>query len=235
MSEKMKILNMIENGEISLDEGIQRIKELDELELSDSAPVYETLDILSKIESGEISATDGIDQITSKASPASKSTDEDVSLPHQAPPAEFVNDKELARWKNWWRNLLYAGVAIAILGTLWMSSAYQNNGYGFWFFCSWIPLSIGILVTVLALKSQSGPWIHIRVRSKTDNVAISLPAPLGLTRWGLRTFGRFIPYLEHTSVDEIIYALENTSKNNSPFYVHVDEEEEGEKVEIFIG
>ena len=130
---------------------------------------------------------------------------------------------------------MYVGMGVAVLSTLWMSSSYQNHGYNFWFFCSWLPLLIGIFIVTLALRSQNGPWIHIRVKSPTDNVAISIPAPIGLTSWGLRNFGHYIPKYQPEFTDDIINALENTAKNNTPFYIHVDDEEDSEKVEIFIG
>ena len=87
----------------------------------------------------------------------------------------------------------------------------------------------------LSWRSKSGPWIHVRVRGPKENVAVSIPAPIGLTSWVLRNFGHFIPQLEKTSVDEILIALESTSKNNAPLSVVVDEGENGEHVEVFIG
>jgi hypothetical protein len=41
--------------------------------------------------------------------------------------------------------------------------------------------------------------------------------------------------MEDTSLDEIIVALKDTAESGNPFYVHVDEGEEGEQVEVFIG
>ena len=87
----------------------------------------------------------------------------------------------------------------------------------------------------LSWRSRSGPWIHVRVRGPRERVAISIPAPLGLASWALNTFGQFIPHLERTSVDEIITALEKSHKHDAPLYVQVDEGENGEKVEVFIG
>jgi hypothetical protein len=235
MSEKMKILQMIENGELSPEEGIQRIQELEKNSSADEAMENQTaLDILSKIETGEISADEGISFLT-KPKPAQVelgAEDEDYEIP-SAPPN--IPEEELNRWKRWWKYPLYFGVGIVILSTLWLNSAYHNSGIGFWFICSLVPLSIGLLLMVLSWQSQGGPWIHVRVKGENERVAISIPAPLGITSWALRNFGHHIPQLEKTSVDEIIVALENTSKASSPLYVQVDEGEDGEKVEVFIG
>ena len=246
MSEKMKILQMIENGEISLEEGIQMINNLsdssyDENEITKNS----ALDILGKIENGAISADEAVailsksklDHQDPDAEAESNQSNEYYSSDFEEMPATPPNipEDELNRWKRWWTYPLYVGLGIVILSTFWLNSAYQNNGFGFWFFCSWVPLSIGLLIISLSWQSRGGPWIHVRVKGETERVAVSIPAPLGLTSWALRTFGHYIPQLEKTSVDEIIVALESTSKNNAPLYVQVDEGENGEKVEVFIG
>lgn len=241
MTEKMKILQMIEDGEITLEEGIKRISQLEDAptstENSESA-----LDILAKIESGEISADEGVQFITRSSTYNEQEEDDDdeeemfeeeIEFETSTPPQ--FSDEEVNRWKRWWSYPLYIGIGILILSAFWLNSAYQNNGYSFWFFCSWIPLGIGLLLMTLSWQSRGGPWIHVRVKGESERVAISLPAPLGITKWALRNFGHFIPQLEKTSVDEIILALENTTKNNAPFYVQVDEGENGEHVEVFIG
>jgi hypothetical protein len=94
---------------------------------------------------------------------------------------------------------------------------------------------IGVLLIALAWRSQSGPWIHVRVRGPNENVAVSIPAPLGIAGWVLRNFGQFIPQLERTTIDEILVALDTTSKDKAPLYVVVDEGDQGEYIEIFIG
>ena len=94
---------------------------------------------------------------------------------------------------------------------------------------------LGLAFMALSWRSQSGPWIHVRVRGPKERVAISIPAPIGLATWALNTFGQFIPHLERTSVDEIITALELSHTQKSPLYIQVDEGEDGERVEVFIG
>jgi len=59
--------------------------------------------------------------------------------------------------------------------------------------------------------------------------------PLGLAAWFLRAFGRFIPQLKGTAVDEMILALGKATGPASPLLVEVDEGENGERVQIYIG
>ena len=234
MSEQIRILKMIEDGEITTEEGTRLLLEIDQ---SPDTPETKTsfLKILEQIENGDLSTDEGIDQlndafITPQAGTETPHTGEHAE-PRKPPK---ISDDELNRWKQWWTYPMYLGIGIVALSTLWMNSAQQNSGYGFWFFCSWLPLALGILLISLSWMSQKGPWIHVRVRGDKDNVAVSMPAPLGLLGWGLRTFGHYIPHMDRTSIDEIITALDQNVKSDTPLYINVDEGD-GEHVEIFIG
>ena len=233
MSEQMRILKMIEDGEISTEDGAKLLLELDS---TPKKPQESTtfMSILEQIESGDLSPDEGIDRLTKSSLPpeAGIEIDQESSDSHSPPPK--ISDDELNRWKHWWTYPMYFGIGIVVLSSLWMNSTQQNSGYGFWFFCSWFPLALGILLISLSWLSQKGPWIHVRVRGKSDNVAVSMPAPLGLAGWALRTFGHYIPNLERTSIDEIISALDQSVKGDTPLYVNVDEGD-GEHVEVFIG
>ena len=66
------------------------------------------------------------------------------------------------------------------------------------------------------------------------NIAISLPLPIRLTAWIVRIFRPHIPNMEGANIDEMILALEKTSPT-APLFVQVDEGEDGERVEVYIG
>ena len=240
MSDTMKILQMIENGEISPDEGIQMLSELPASSEQQPDDKLDTMALLSKIDNGEITAEEGLELLHTDTAEATTETEIEIETDFggadetEIEHSPAISTEEMNRWKGWWKNLLYAGMGIAVLAAFWMSTTYQNNGYNFWFFCSWIPLALGILLVALATKSQTSPWIHVRVKSDTENVAISIPAPIGITKWGLKNFGHYAPQFDEVVVDGMIAALEDTTKNNAPIYIHVDEDD-GEKVEIFIG
>lgn len=67
-----------------------------------------------------------------------------------------------------------------------------------------------------------------------ERIALSFPIPLGLTAWFLRTFGKWIPNLEQSGIDEIILALEDDNSPDGPVYIEVNGGE-GERVRIYIG
>lgn len=234
MSDHMKILKMIEDGEITPDEGARMLQELSQSPPPEMEDDNSPMSILERVNLGTLSADEAAHLLASQDA----SADAEQEHPQDEPTSETpptISDAELERWKQWWTIPLYLGVGVVVLATFWINSAYQNSGYGFWFFCAWVPMLIGLLLMGLAWRSRSGPWIHVRVRGPKEKVAISIPAPLGLTGWALNTFGHYIPHLERTSVDEIITALELSHKANAPLYVQVDEGDDGEKVEVFIG
>lgn len=233
MSEYMRILKMIEDGEISPEEGARLLQEATSSAAPDAEPL-DALGILSKIDKGEISADEGI-QLLENNGEAYEEAEEDFPEVEAETTSHTISDAEVSKWKRWWTIPMYVGIGIVIVSAIWLNTSYQNSGYGFWFFCSWIPLSLGILLMALSWGSKNGPWIHIRVRGASENIAISIPAPIGLTGWALRNFGHYIPQLERTTVDEILIALETTAKTNAPLSIIVDEGDNGEHVEVFIG
>lgn len=236
MSEYMKILKMIEDGEISPNEGARLLQEVGAQPPPTSEEgALDTLGILSKIDQGEISADEGIQLLENTSGAEPPPSEETFASAESDTAPKAIPDEEIAKWQRWWTIPLYVGIGIMVVSAIWLNTSYQSSGYGFWFFCSWLPLALGISLTALAWRSRSGPWIHVRVRGQNENVAISIPAPLSLVGWGLRNFGHFIPQLEKTTVDEILIALETTSNANAPLSIFVEDGDDGERVEVFIG
>lgn len=238
MSERLKILTMIENGEISPEEGAHMLENISDNEKREKpSKAIDQMSILNQIERGEVSSEEGIRLLQGEsgdieiAQPKSKKRED--TFPNETPPS--LSDEEMRKWKQWWTYPLYIGVGLTILAAYWLNSAYQNSGYGFWFFCSWLPLLLGIVLMAISWFSRTGTWLHVRVRSSHQRVAVSLPIPLGIAAFLVRHFGQFIPYMKDTSLDEVIVALKESAKSGAPFYVHVDEGEDGEQVDVFIG
>ncbi|MGD8457909.1 MAG: hypothetical protein PVF83_16135 [Anaerolineales bacterium] len=239
MSERLKILIMIENGEISPEEGAHMLENYTENTIPEKkAKGIDQMSILNQIECGEISSEEGIRLLQggfdeNEIFQPDSSKNRNYEFPKEVPP--HLSDKEMSKWKQWWTYPFYIGVGLIILATYWLNSAYQSSGYGFWFFFSWLPLLLGTVLMALSWYSRTGTWLHVRVKSKHQRVAISLPIPFGLVAFVVQHFGQFIPHMEDTSLDEIITALKESAKNENPLYVHVDEGEDGEQVEVFIG
>ncbi|MBN1666156.1 MAG: hypothetical protein JW862_03685 [Anaerolineales bacterium] len=222
-AERAKILEMIAAGTISAEEGLHLINALDEapdefaLESDAEGDVYELPDPLGE----QVGAEATWEHVPAKDRP-------------QPPPLE-----EIQRWKRWWVIPFWIGVSITVIGAALMFWAYSAQGFSFWFACTWFPFMLGVAAMALAWASRKSAWLHVRVQQKPgespQRIAISFPLPLRLSAWVFRTFGHHIPHMDASSLDEVLLALGAAAKDGTPFYVDVDEGEDGEKVQVFIG
>jgi hypothetical protein len=211
---KRKVFDMIENGQISADEGLRLIKAMEG----------------HKEQSSEVMGIQAADMGQDLAETTAL---EEKDLP-KIPEEEL---KRMARLKRWWVLPFGVGLLITILGAIWMYMGYTANGFGFGFWLSWIPFLLGIFILALSFQSRDSVWLHVRIKQKPgetpQRIAISLPLPLSLTRWVISTFGNKIPGMQGQPVEEYSEILKSVSPED-PFYVHVDEGD-GEEVEVFIG
>jgi len=172
------------------------------------------------------------------SAPEEPLTPEEPPAPEE-PPQEFPGpDPAMLRYRRWWWIPMWVGVFITVIGATFMYLSYHSGGLGFWFACSWFPFLLGVLVLALAWASRNARWLHVRIHQKEgqrpQNINISFPIPIRLTAWFFRTFRGRIPGLDRTGVDDAILALEKVSPD-TPFFVQVDEGDDGEKVEVYIG
>jgi hypothetical protein len=221
--ERLQILEMIEKGVISAEDGVRLLNSL-------------------QGEAGEL--------LPSQVPPASTTTDAPESSPEpeviesEAPvddqdaSAKSTFDTEIKKWRRWWWVPLTVGIVVTVVSGSLMFLAYQKSGFGFWFACLWFPLLLGLVILSLGAASRTMRWLHVRIHQEPgewpQTIAISMPVPLRFVAWILRIFRPYIPHMDNTSLDEVFLALEKTS-SDQPFYVNVDEGESGEKVEVFIG
>lgn len=228
--ERMQILELIDNGKISAEEGMRLIKALG------SQPPPEVESRLGQaaipLEESQPSNS-GVDGASSESFQA-----EVEDAPQPAFPSEKHLPPHAEKWKRWWMLPLWLGVGVTVLGGLFMYQAMQSSGYGFWFFCATVPFILGMVIMVLAWQSRNSPWLHLRVDQKPgespQRIAFSFPLPIRPTAWFLRTFGHKIPKLENTAVDEVITALGKSVSADNPIFIEVGEDD-GEHVEIYIG
>jgi len=232
-NERRLILEMIESGKISADEGLRLIQALgDEEELeADEALIEapESTDDLAEAAFFQAHATQSAEPAAEESDPfEGEVSSEQAELPG-----------DVDRWRRWWMMPIWAGVAITTLAGVLMFWALQSSGMGFWFYCAWVPFIFGLLLIVLAWQSRTARWLHLRVQQKEGewprNIAISFPLPIHITAWFFRLFGNKIPGVQDTSIDELMLALDKTTTPGNPLYVKVDEGEDGERVEVFIG
>jgi hypothetical protein len=135
---------------------------------------------------------------------------------------------------------LAIGVIFTVLSAWAMFGIQKNNGLNFWFFCMTMPLFLGILLTILGAGSRTSRWMYVNVDRlhQTEfprNITIAFPLPLGLVAWFLKNFGNNISGLKKTNVDEIIQAIAMAKNISEPLIVNVDDSDDGEKVQVFIG
>lgn len=201
--ERMRILQMIEEGKITADEGLRLLNDLQ------------------------------TEPAARRDSASTESAGETASA-KKAPP-----DPQIRKWRRWWMIPMWFGVAIIVLGSLFMYWAYQSSGIGFWFLCSWIPFLGGVAIAALAWSSRASRWVHLRVDTGEGdwprNIAISLPIPTRIVAWAVRAFGWRIPALKRTAVDELLAAIDESLTSDSPIYIDVMEGEKGERVQVYIG
>jgi len=70
---------------------------------------------------------------------------------------------------------------------------------------------------------------------KPERLAISFPIPLRLSAWGLRRFGHHIPHFDATGLDEALIALNAVENDNAPLFIDVHDDEDGDHLQVFIG
>ncbi|TAK14274.1 MAG: hypothetical protein EPO32_02230 [Anaerolineae bacterium] len=237
-SERLKILQMIERGELTTEEGIRRMQGLGQP--AAAAAPDSPMALLERIERGELTPGEAIAQMGGGAEPAQSGEHIEIIQPAKGskPP---ISEEELDRWQRWWQTPLYVGLGIVVLSAYWMYSSFESaGGLNFWFFCAWLPLTLGLILLLLSWSGRSGTWLHVRVNEpggegkSATRVAVSMPLPLGLASWGIKNFGHLIPNMPETGVDEVINALGATARSGEPFYVNVDDED-GTHVEVYIG
>jgi len=264
---RMQILEMIESGRISAEEGLGLLQALAdsgesaEPEEFNRAPgpavEEEAIDLGASASLAESVAT--VDEAPSDSHVDLGSTPQEEE-PLRSPDARFssasgARAEEAAlptgdglpgelpanalKWRRWWVIPLWIGAGVTVLGGVLMYWAMQASGMGFWFVCASLFFALGVIILALAVQTRTSPWLHLRVQQapgeRPERIAFSFPILVRPTAWFLRTFGRFIPQLDRTSLDEVILAIGETTNADNPIYIQVDDDEDGEKVEIYIG
>jgi hypothetical protein len=129
-----------------------------------------------------------------------------------------------------------AGGGVLVLGTLaaaWLSStglALPSCA------CGWFPMLLGLLIMLLAWWSRSARWLHLRISEEgRRRIALSFPHPLSLAAWVLRLAQPFVPQLTETGVDDLPIALRDADIDDEALFIDVQDEEDGEHVQVYIG
>jgi hypothetical protein len=224
-TEQLHIIDMLERGQITAGEATQLLDALADDDF---------------LESGE-----EIEQEFDGANPANPEmfTPEPEAAPEEPLPEPPSLPPELRRWRQYWLGVFLIALGALVLCTFLMYQAYSSSGYGFWFFCSWVPFLLSVGAVALAWQSRTTPWLHLRVQQAANEwprrISFSFPLPLGLVGWLFHNFGHYIPQLERSGldtdqIDKLIYGLKDYTSPDNPLYIEVDEED-GDRVLIYIG
>jgi hypothetical protein len=210
-NERLRILEMIEHGEISAEEGWQRLQDLN----SADQDVEE----------------DVLEQDIFPGAAALPPADMPESGAMQPPPPDF------SRWRSLWAIPMWVGIGFTILFAYLMSTA-AAAGSVFWMLCASLPFALGVLLIVIGWGSRTAHWLHLRVQqppgTTPQRISISFPLPLQFAGWILRIFRGRIKGMEDIDVEGMLAAVGSNTSPENPLYVEVDEGD-GEKVQIYIG
>lgn len=200
------ILNLVKNHEISVEEGANRLADL---------------------ENGQ--------EPGAKEPPAesvAQPVEEPVATIEEMPSSDKAALPDLGWWGRAWMFPFWIGMGIFILGAVMMAWASAGRHF-FWFYCAWLPLVFGMLAFLLGWWSQRARWLHVRVQDKNgSHVAISFPLPLRLAAWVLRIFGPLIPKLKELHLTDLPLILDSLCDVEGPLTVEVDDHEEHVRVYI---
>lgn len=210
-NERLEILEMIQQGKISPQEGLKLIEALQESVQVEEEEYLQAKEEMLYSPPGQASA--------SRAEPE-------------------ITQEEMDRWRGWWVIPFWIGVGITVLGGALMYWAYAARGFGLGFFASWIPFLIGLGTMALGWNSRSGPWIHLRIHQapgeSPERISLSLPLPVRFFAWTIRTFSQWIPDMPK-GTDEVLLALGRYSPGDPPLSINVDDQEDNQQVIIYIG
>ena len=205
-SERAQILKMIDDGKITAEEGLKLMQALaQDEEAEDEIPQFET-------ESGG-------------------------EAEWQPAPPDPVVERLKRRVRSFYVIPLFGGTLLTIFAAWLMYQSINNGSMGVAFYCLLFPIFlVGILLLTLGASSQKSSWMYVDIQQKPGEKPgrIMLGFPLDLARWLMNTFKGNIPYHEREKADMVLQVMNETT-SKEPIVVQVDEGEDGNKVNVYIG
>jgi len=170
--------------------------------------------------------------------------------PHSAPP-------DLSRFRRWWRIPLFIAAISAVISGAGLVLMYQAGDqiavFGFmciWsifiagdqiavfgFMCIWSIFIIALFTTVILLITSRSTWFYINVEEKDgSHFTFGMPMPLGWVNWIVKVARPFVPQRQaaHLETAGAFVSAMKDDPEAMPIVIDVDDED-GDKVEIFIG
>lgn len=194
----------------------------------------ERLQILKMVESGRIQPEEAV-LLLAAIEGGAGSTQVSAAPDGPSPGPSLDRDRE-SRWARFWIYPLMAGGGALILGALLLAWLYAGDVARGWLVCGWLPVLLGLTVVLLALWTRRTTWMHLRIsEGGQGKMAFSFPLPLGLAVWAVRFAQPFVPQLRRSGVDDLILALGQSAGRGEPISIDVQDDERGERVEVYFG
>ena len=208
--ERLDILQKIESGEVTPEEGLRLLNEVD----GNSPPVSEPMPAYGN----------PVPAVEVLQPPASHQT--------------FTSQSDLpnfSKFRTFSWILFGAFLILTLISANWMVQGWLANNFGWGFWLSWIPFAIGILGMATSLNSR---WLHVRVTDEENgrqrNIRISMPLPLGIASWVLNANPGWLPQeVRDKHIGEVLGEINRSISRDEPFFIQVDENDQ--HVEIYIG
>lgn len=197
--------------------------------------------ILKMVKDGKVTAEEEIALLNAVEGDAAEE-EADVFETEASPNSASEPDENLRviadRVRSFWNIPLWIGIGFTILGGLWMLWSMQASGFGFWFYCAWLPFLLGVLVVATAAGSRNSRWIFVHIKQapgeRPQNITFGLPLPLHFSAWVMRTFGRWMPDVDAFGLSEILESMAEAPAGDAAVIVDV-QDDDGEHVQVFIG
>jgi hypothetical protein len=240
---RMHILEMIESGAINADQGVRLLQDLPpEEDAQDSAAIQ----LPPTVETTSASLPETPEPVVAQsdsAIPSAEAAPSEGQVVQGEVLPDFPSSEETRRWRAWWMIPFWVGVAITIASGGLLYWAVQASGVGLGFFLALLPFLAGVILMVITWQARTARWLHLRIHQRPGQspqmIAISFPLPLRLASWFLRVFQGYLPrqmgQFDRESLETLIQSLEQSVSANTPFYMEVQDDQDGERVEIYIG
>jgi hypothetical protein len=218
--ERQQVLRMVADGKITPEEGSRLLAALSggtPPALADPAASTEPTDDMPRPEQ------------TDPQQQAYTPEQEVISPP---PPI----DAQLPDTRHWWQVPFWIGAALLTAGAFTLAGALSSSAVCLALLCGLPLLLVGILAIVVAWFARNGPWVHIRVKNDRPgehNINLSVPLDLGVV--AVRVAEPFVPQMRNTGVDDVILSMKDNVKKDQPLIIDVNDDEDGEHVQVIVG
>jgi hypothetical protein len=248
---RINILNLVASGELTLEQGNRLLLQLEDgasSESSRSTPsttAWPTTLAPAGEDPDPPAAPVLLEPDLKFTTSAAGRVDNDPPPAFDPPPAaapsspdEVVQEtRHSGGSRGLWLLPFLVGLFLTLVSVNWMYLGFAAAGLGWGFWLSFLPLALGILLMWAGWEMRQARWLHLRIRQRPGRtpgtVAISVPLPIGLTRWALQRFSKFSPGVNGQNVGELLDELDEAIAADGPMHVYVDGNR-GEQVELWI-